>query len=104
FDAASLARLYEIAPEQSLCALYGLGHFDLTGPQPGNATAVCPMAEMVLLYPWMLRQAHREGRAVYVWFGALEEYPWVIRLLLEFGADGVIADDARLVVAAWQSR
>jgi len=51
----------------------------------------------------MLRQAHDEGRKVYVWFGALE-HPWTIRLLVEFGADGVIADDPGLVVAAWQSR
>jgi len=103
FDAASLARLAELSPEQPLCALYGLGHFDLTGPQPGNAQAVCPMAEMVLLYPWMLRQAHDEGRTVYVWFGALE-HPWTVRLLLEFGADGVIADDLGAVLAAWQGR
>ena len=103
FDSASLVRLHEIAPDLPLCVLYGLGHFDLSGPQPGDATAVCPMAEMVLLYPWMLRQAHDEGRKVYVWFGALE-HPWTIRLLVEFGADGVIADDPGLVLAAWQSR
>ena len=103
FDSASLVRLHEIAPDLPLCVLYGLGHFDLSGPQLGDATAVCPMAEMVLLYPWMLRQAHDEGRKVYVWFGALE-HPWTIRLLVEFGADGVIADDPGLVLAAWQSR
>jgi glycerophosphoryl diester phosphodiesterase len=103
FDSASLVRLHEIAPALPLCVLYGLGHFDLSGPQLGDATAVCPMAEMVLLYPWMLRQAHDEGRKVYVWFGALE-HPWTIRLLVEFGADGVIADDPGLVLAAWQSR
>jgi glycerophosphoryl diester phosphodiesterase len=103
FDAASLVRLAELSPNLSLCALYGLGHFDLSGPQPGNATAVCPMAEMVLLYPWMLRQAHDEGHKVYVWFGALE-HRWIIRLLIEFGVDGVISDDPGLVVAAWQNR
>ena len=103
FDSVSLVRLHEIAPDLPLCVLYGLGHFDLSGPQLGDATAVCPMAEMVLLYPWMLRQAHDEGRKVYVWFGALE-HPWTIRLLVEFGADGVIADDPGLVLAAWQSR
>lgn len=103
FDSASLTRLHELSPNQSLCALYGLGHFDLASPQPGDATAVCPMAEMVLLYPWMIRPAHDEGRKVYVWFGAVE-HPWTIRLLVEFGADGVIADDPGLVVAAWQDR
>ena len=103
FDGTSLTRLHELAPDLPLCALYGLGRFDLSGAQPGDAAAVCPMAEMVLLYPWMLRQAHDEGRKVYVWFGALE-HPWTIRLLVEFGADGVIANDPGLVLAAWQSR
>lgn len=103
FDENSLARLAEIDPAQPLCALYGLGRFDLTGPQPGNVQALCPMAEMALLYPWMLRHAHDEGRKVYVWFGALE-HPWTVRLLMEFGADGLIADDPGLVVALWQSR
>ena len=103
FDAASLARLHELAPDLPLCALYGLGRFDLTAAQPGDAAAVCPMAEMVLLYPWMLRQAHDEGRKVYVWFGALE-HPWTIRLLVEFGVDGVIADDPGLVLTVRQSR
>ncbi len=103
FDKTSLFRLREMSSDISLCALYGLGHFDLSGSQPGDAQAVCPMAEMVLLYPWMLRTAHSEGYKVYVWFGALE-HPWTIRLLLEFGADGVIANDPGLVLGAWQSR
>ncbi|MFZ1754804.1 MAG: glycerophosphodiester phosphodiesterase family protein [Caldilineaceae bacterium] len=103
FDAASLARLHEAAPALPLCALYGLGYFNLSREQPGNAGAVCPMAEMVLLYPWMIRQAHDEGRKVYIWFGALA-HPWTVRLLVEFGADGVIADDPGLVLAVLRSR
>lgn len=103
FDAASLARLAELSPNQTLCALYGLGHFDLSDNQPGNAQAVCPMGEMALLYPWMIRQAHDEGRRVYIWFGALE-HPWSIRLLMEFGADGLIVDDVERAVEVRQSR
>lgn len=103
FDPAALARLRELSPALPLCALSGLGRFRLAGAQPGDAQAVCPMAEMILLYPWMLRQAHSEGRKVFVWFGVIE-HPWTVRLLVEFGADGVIADDPGLVVDAWQSR
>lgn len=54
--------------------------------------ARCPMAEMVALYPWMLRQAQAEGRQVFVWFGLIE-HPLVMRLLLAFGADGLMVDD-----------
>ena len=103
FDAASLARLRELSPQLSLCVLYGVAHFDLSGPQPGDAQSVCPMAEMVLLYPWMIRKTHDEGRKIYVWFGALER-PWAVRLLLEFGVDGVIVNDPALVSAVWWSR
>jgi len=102
-DAAALIRLRELSGDLSLCMRYGLGRFNLAGVQPGNATAVCPMAEMVLLYPWMIRHAHDEGRQVYVWFGMLES-PLVVRLLMEFGADGVIAADPGLVVTTRQGR
>lgn len=103
FDGASLDRLRAAAPKLPLCALYGLGRFDLSGPHPGDAQAVCPIAEMVLLYPWMIRHAHGEGRAVYVWFGRVE-HPWAVRLLVEFGADGVMADDPGMVVGVLRAR
>lgn len=102
-DTASLTRLHELSGGLALCSRYGLGRFNLSDPQPGNAAAVCPMAEMVLLYPWMIRHAHDEGRAVYVWFGMLDS-PWIVRLLMEFGADGVMSDDPGMVVAVRQSR
>ena len=92
-----------LAPEQALCALYGLGRFGLAGEQPANAEAVCPGAEMGLLYPWMLRQARAEGRQVFVWFGALEA-PWTVRLLMEFGADGLIVDDVGQAVETRRNR
>lgn len=92
FSPAALERLREVDPSQRLCALYGLGRFQLDGPYPGDAEFVCPMAEMVLLYPWMIRQAHDRGRLVYVWFGVLEN-PFTMRALVELGADGVMVDD-----------
>ncbi|RME63206.1 MAG: hypothetical protein D6790_05070 [Caldilineae bacterium] len=92
FSPAALDRLRALDPSQRLCALYGLGRFDLDGPYPGDAEAVCPMAEMVLLYPWMIRQAHDQGRLVYVWFGVVER-PFTMRALVELGADGLMVDD-----------
>ena len=50
------------------------------------------MAEMVVLYPWLIKQAHDEGRPAFVWFGLIE-HPLVMRFLLALGADGLIVDD-----------
>ena len=91
FNASTLRRFRALDPDAALCALYGLWGFDISSP-PGEAGYVCPMAEMVLLYPGMIRQAHREGRQVFVWFAATES-PVAIKLLRFFGADGFIVND-----------
>jgi glycerophosphoryl diester phosphodiesterase len=91
FDADSLNRLRALEPHVELCALRGLWGFDLGAPA-GEAQYVCPMAEMALLYPDMIRQAHREGRKVFVWFLGTES-PLTIDVLRSFGADGFIVDD-----------
>ena len=39
---------------------------------------------MVLLYPWMIRQAHNDGKEVFVWFGIVEN-PLVMRIMLAMG-------------------
>ncbi len=94
FDPDTLEEVRAIAPEQPLCMLYGLGTIQVPREQPGQAQAICPMAEMVLLNPWIIREAHRRGQQVFVWFGVVE-HPWTLRLLTEFGADGLIVDDPR---------
>jgi glycerophosphoryl diester phosphodiesterase len=71
------------------CPLFGLWKFDLSDPPADN---VCPMAEMALLNPWMVRAAHAQGQQVYIWFGMIE-HPLTMRLMLAFGADGVMVDD-----------
>lgn len=91
FDADALEALRAGDADVQLCALYGLWGFNVTAPA-GDAQYVCPMAEMALLYPAMLRQAHQAGRPVYVWFLALEG-PATIDLLRFFGADGFMVDD-----------
>ncbi len=92
FYPAALARIRALNPAISICALHGLGGFRLGDPQPAEAAIVAPMAEMVILYPWMIKQAHRAGQQVYVWFGVAEQ-PLVIRLLLALGVDGLMVDD-----------
>ena len=74
------------------CLLTGLWKFSLPAAISGQTTASCPMAEMVLLNPWMIRAAHTRGQQVYIWFGAIE-HPLTMRLMLAFGADGVMVDD-----------
>ena len=98
FQAASLERLRSLAPDARLCALYGRWRFDVRQP-PGDAQFVCPMAEMVLLAPGMIRQAHREGRQVFVWFGAFENR-FMFEAMRLFGADGIMSDDPAALAAA----
>ncbi len=92
FDPDSLIAVRYKNPELAVCPLSGLWQFDLSGPEPNDAEIVCPMAEMVLLYPWMIRQAQHDGREVYVWFGIIES-PIMMRLMLAMGADGLMVDD-----------
>ncbi len=91
FDWDSLRRLRQLKPSARLGALYDQGQLDVSWP-PADAEFICPMAEMVLLNPGMVRTAHSEGRGVYVWFGQIEA-PWVYQFLRAFGVDGIIADD-----------
>lgn len=91
FEANSLEKLHSLNPQAKLCALYGLWQFSVSSP-PGEAQYVCPMAEMVLLNPGMIRQAHKEGRQVFIWFGVLEN-PIGLNAMRFFGADGMIVND-----------
>ena len=91
FEPDSLEELHRLNPKAKLCALYGLWKLSVSAP-PAEAQYVCPMAEMVLLNPGMIRQAHREGRQVFIWFGAVEN-PFVLRIMRFFGADGLILND-----------
>lgn len=97
FEAEALDRIRALNPVISLCALHGPWDIKLGDPQPGQADIVAPMAEMVILYPWMIRQAHRANHQVLVWFGFIE-HPLTMRLLLALGADGLIVDDTATLV------
>lgn len=92
FDPGTLANVRQANAEQAECPLYGLWQFDLSKPEPSDAEFLCPMAEMALLNPWMIRQAHQDGRQVYVWFGIIES-PLMLRTMLAMGADGLMVDD-----------
>jgi len=92
FDYDTLENIKKANQAVKVCPLYGLWKLDLRNPRPREASTLCPMAEMIVLNPWMIRQAHVEGREVYVWFGVIE-HPLVMRFLLALGADGLIVDD-----------
>lgn len=91
FEADSLDTLHRLNPNAKLCALYGLGQFSVSAP-PGDAQFVCPMAEMVLLNPVIIRQAHGERRQVFIWFGMLET-PFLFNVMRFFGAEGLMSND-----------
>ena len=91
FEADSLEKLAHLNPQAKLCALSGLWKFTVSSP-PGDAQYVCPMAEMVFLNPGMIRQAHREGRQVFIWFELIENQ-FGLSFMRFFGADGLIVDD-----------
>jgi glycerophosphoryl diester phosphodiesterase len=93
FEAETLVELRRVAPEARACWLTGLWQLDLTRP-PANAAYVCPMGEMILLHPDMIRSAHASGRIVFAWWGALES-PATDAVLEAFGVDGIIVDTLR---------
>lgn len=95
FETVSLNRMQMVNPKAKLCALYGLWEFNVSSP-PGDAHVVCPMSEMVLLNPAMIRQAHQEGRRVFIYFGVIEN-PTMIKIMRFFGADGLIVDDPMML-------
>lgn len=96
FEPETLEELRRLAPDATACWLTGPWQFDLSMP-PADAAYVCPMAEMVLLNPDMVRQAHEAGRTVFAWWGAAETA--VSNGILEmYGVDGLIVDDVKLLV------
>ena len=95
FEADSLNKLHHLNPQAKLCALYGLWKLNVSAPA-GDAQYVCPMGEMILLNPWMIRQAHKEGRQVFIWYGALEN-PFTLSVARFFGADGLFVNDPMLL-------
>ncbi len=98
FERDSLDRFRRLDPDLRICALYGTWQFDVTAPA-GQAQYICPEAEMVLLFPGMILEAHTDGRRVIVWFLALEN-PFMIRTMRYFGADGFIANDPPAALTA----
>jgi glycerophosphoryl diester phosphodiesterase len=91
FEPASLETLQRLNPGLRRCALSGLWKLSLSKP-PGDSQLVCPMAEMVLLNPLMVRQAHAAGREVFVYFGVFEN-PFMFKAMRFFGVDGLMSDD-----------
>jgi len=94
FKPEALETIKEVNPEIQVCPLYGLWELDLSSPLPEEVDVLCPMAEMVILNPWMIWRAHADSNEVYVWFGVIE-HPISMWFLLTLGADGLMVDDPR---------
>jgi glycerophosphoryl diester phosphodiesterase len=96
FEPETLEELRRLAPDAMACWLTGLWQFDISTP-PADAAYVCPMAEMVLLNPDMVRQAHESGRKVFAWWAGAET--GITDGILEiYGVDGLIVNDLNPVV------
>ena len=91
FDHQALAHIKAQAPDVRVASLYNFT-LSIPHPEPADANIIAPMAEMVLLNPWIIHQAHAQGREVWVWFGALDA-PWTYRLLMDLGVDALICND-----------
>lgn len=91
FSSRSLERVHQLAPQIELCQLLYPWELWLR-PLPKYITIVAPMAEALLLNPWIVRQAQIRGLQVWPWFAALENQ-LTIAYLKSLGVDGIIADN-----------
>jgi glycerophosphoryl diester phosphodiesterase len=91
FEPETLATVRELAPEARVCWVTGLWMFDVANP-PTSVDYVCPMGDMLLLNPAMIREAHAAGLKVLAWWGVAES-GLTDRILEGYGVDGLIVDD-----------
>lgn len=91
FEPETLDALHRLEPRVATCLLRGLGQFDATTVPTGTGN-ICPMGEMVLIDPDMIRRAHAAGLRVFAWWVSLETTA-TDRILEAYGVDGLIVDD-----------
>jgi glycerophosphoryl diester phosphodiesterase len=95
FSPETLQEIHRLAPEIPLCQLLYPWEVWLR-PLPHYISIVAPMAEALLLNPWIVRRAHSRGLKVWPWFAGLEN-GLTVAYLRRLGVDGMIVDDpARL--------
>jgi glycerophosphoryl diester phosphodiesterase len=92
FVESTVENFKQINVDVKICQLYGLWKLRVPNPQPGDAKNACVMAEMLLLNPWMIHNAHKNDVTVFVWPGVLDN-PWMAKFVLALGADGLMSDD-----------
>ena len=95
FDWKSLETVRWLSPAANIGALYDEKMLTVS-KAPAGAQYACPLADLALLNPFMIGQAHRQGRQVFAWFWKTEN-PLMYRLLNALGVDGLIADDPAAV-------
>lgn len=91
FEPAELERIHAMRPDAETCLLTGWVPLDSTRV-PGGTRTVCPLGEMLLLNPDLIRQAHADGLRVFAWWGFAESAV-TNGILRAFGVDGLVVDD-----------
>lgn len=92
FSGLDLYKLHVLEPELPLCQLLYPWQWRLPALSEG-VRVVAPNAEMLLLNPGLVREAHSRGLQVWPWFGFAER--WLSRFVARLGVDGMILDDPR---------
>ncbi len=92
FDWDALTHIKALAPDMTVSALVRPTQWNAVEEAPREFEIISPMAEMLLINPWLIPQAHGAGYKVWAWFGVLDN-PAVYRLVLALGVDGLIAND-----------
>lgn len=98
YEPEILDAIHGLEPRLETCLLTGVGQFDAT-EVPEGTTNICPMGEMVLLHPDVIRAAHAAGLKVYAWWGFLDTAA-TNSILEAYGVDGLIVDDLRPLLDA----
>ena len=98
FDWKSLELARQLSPAANIGALYDEKRLTVSRVPAGSQFA-CPLADLALLNPFMIGQAHRQGRKVFTWFWKTES-PLMYHCLNALGVDGLIADDPLAVKRA----
>lgn len=91
FSSQTLEKVHELAPQIPLCQLLYPWELVLR-PLPQYIAIVAPMAEALLLNPWIVRQAQARSLRVWPWFAGLENR-LTVGYLQSLGVDGIIADN-----------
>ena len=100
FDMGSLERLRQVNPHLKMAALY-TATAPIRGDLPAGVTVIGPPWESVAGDPFVVRDAHANGRQVVVWS---VDGPSPVRMLLDARVDGIITSRPDMIRAILEGR